>query len=310
MSKTIEFYRHFNRLELSQDDPEVKAWFGQSFRAIGPYYDGKVTATGLSFKEQRFLLPELLGVEETDKDFRKSVNNFYDSLITKIGKDGLKLEVGLEDDNLPLSETNLPINVKDYVIYRHACKHPDVAENKESAEKSVTKKFYMVNPEAVSADVIKTNDLEDEAMGLYFKYKDDTIKVDQILTIMGKNIKSLKKEEKVVELKRLSVKNPNINEFEQKETLERFIKVCNDKDLESRFLIQELIGAQYLEKVGTAILIRESGEKLGDSMKEAIQFINNPKNSRTLNILKAQYGFKVKQGVFDVKQIDEPTVTQ
>src|SRR5690606_3989154 len=55
------------------------------------------------------------------------------------------------------------------------------------------------------------------------------------------------------------------------------------------YIITELIGAQYLERIGTQISIRETGEILGHDLKEAIAFLENPKNSKVLNLLKANY---------------------
>lgn len=296
--KTIEIHRFFNRLELSQDDPEVKAWFGESYRAIGPYFKGRVTATGLSLEEEAILMPDVLHIEKNDRSYRQEVRNYFDSLTNNVPKGGLKLNISLEDDSLPLSETNLPINVKEYIIWRHATNHPNVALSRNDAEKDPLKKFFMYDSTQAAVDSVKINEVEDKAMQLYFLHKDNTIKVDQVLTIMGKNIRKMSISDKVIELKKFAQKAAGLPESEQNLKLQRFIDVCIDKDLESKFLIQELIGAQYLEKVGTTILIKESGEKLGDDLREAVLFINNPKNSKLLNILKANYDTKIKKGTF------------
>lgn len=292
----IEVHRHFTLVEMSQEDPEVKAWLGQSYRGIGPYFKDKATATGLTFEEQRLLLPELLGIEASDKDFRRTVNRFFDELVTSVPKDGLQLQIGLEDDNLPLSATNMPINIMDYIKYRHIKGHRDVAMNKPEAEKTYGKRFYINDPEKASAAAISLNDLEDEAAVIYMKYKDDAIKTDQILTMLGVNITHLKHEEKILKLKGLSQKNFKLSEADQKEAFNKFIKVAQDKDLEYKYLIQEMIGAQYLKRVGNNILYAESGKIVGDNMEDAVLYFKNPKNSRELNLLKAEYNTKIKKG--------------
>ncbi len=296
MSKIIEVHRHFNMVEMSQEDPEVKAWLGQSYRGIGPYFKDKATATGLSFEEQRLLLPELLGIESTDKDFRRTVNRFFDELVTSVPKEGLKLQIGLEDDSRPLGEGNMPLNIMDFIKYRHIRGHRDVALSGSEAQKTFGKRFYIHDPESVSQGAISLNKLEDDAMVVYMKYKDDAIKTDQILTMLGVNIRYLKHDDKILKLKELSQKNHKFNDMEQKDAFDRFIKISQDKDLEYKYLIQEMIGAQYLKRVGNNILYTESGKTVGVNMEDAVLYFKNPKNSRELNMMKSEYNAKVKKG--------------
>lgn len=295
-TKTIEVHRYFNLVDMAQEDPEVKAWLGQSYRAIGPYFKDKATATGLSFAEQRMLLPELIGIEDTDKDFRKAVNKFFDEILTPVPKDGLKLNISLENDDQPLSNENKPIHPLDYIRYRHLIGHPDVGKDKNDAERNYIKRYYLVNPEGVSKDAVAINDLEDNAFVVYSKYKDDPIKVDQILTILGTKIKTLKHDEKVLLLKEYAKKQSKYNEHEQKAAFEKFVKTAEDKDLEYKYLIEEMIGAQFLQRVGNNIIYKESGEQIGESLQDAVLYFKNAKNSRALNLLKAEYRVKVKKG--------------
>lgn len=304
--KTIKIKRHFNLVEMQQEDPSVKAWLGESYRPIGPYYEpgGKSTATGLSFEEQRIIMPEVLGIEKTDKDFRKAVIKFFDELLTNVPKEGLELKISLQNDDLPLSETNLPIEVRDYIVYRHLLKHPHVGVDKADAERNITRRFYIEDPNKAFGEALKINKLEDQAVTVYFKYKDDDIRVDQILTMMGVNIRNLKKDDKILKLRDFTKTNPKFNENEQKEYFNRFIAVCEDKDLAIKYLIEELIGAQYLQRIGESILVKETGERIGDSMEEAVLYVTNAKHTRFLNQLKAQYHLKIRKGVFDLPTVD------
>lgn len=292
--KIIEVHRQFNVLALAQNDPEVKAWYGQAFRGIGPYWHNKGPGSGLTFDEEKVLLPELVRVEATDKNFRAVVTNFYHEFLTKIPKEGIKLQVSLKDDNQECSEDNMPLNVKDYVTYRHIKDHPDVAPNQMEAERGYNKKYYIVDPEGASKEAMKVNELEDKATAVYMKYKDDIIRQDQILTMLGVNIRGMKTEDKILKLKDFTRKDAKSNEYEQKEVFSRFIKIAEDKDLEYRYLIQEMVGAQYLTKVGTAIHLTESGDTIASDMDGAVMYYKNPKNSKELNILRAAYLTKIK----------------
>lgn len=311
MSKIIEIHRFFSLIEMSQDDPEVKAWLGESFRPIGPYFKNKTTAIGLSFEEQKLLLPEYLGIEATDKEFRKSVIASFDSILTKVPKEGLKLQIGLQDNDQPLSENNMPLNIKDYITYRHLIDHPAVATDKVTAAREFGKRYFIHDPEKFTQGALDLNTLEDNATVIYMKYKDDLIKLDQILTMMGVNIKSMKPEDKILKLKGFAQKNSKFNAVEQKESFQRFIKTAEDKNLEYKYLIQEMIGAQYLKRVNNTIVYYESGKIIGDNMEDAVIYFKNPKNSRELNLLRAEYMEKIKKpDTYLPKENPEPTSKQ
>lgn len=298
MSRKIEIHRLFTLHNLAQDDPEVKAWFGMSHRAIGPCWDvrSKSNVTGLSFEEEKAIMPSILKIEADDRGFRQAVTNYFDSIVTPVPQRGVVLEIGLANDNQPISTSNLPLKPKDFVAYRHAIAHRDVALNKEDGESTFGKAFYIHDPKGTSESAIKLSELEDKATALYFKYKGDIVKVDQILVMLGIQINKLTHAEKVLKFKELSQRGSGI-ESEQTDRLNNFIEICTDKDLEYKYLITEMIGAKFLKKVGTNILLAESGEKVGDNMEDAVLYYKNPKNSSETNILKARYETLVKKGV-------------
>jgi hypothetical protein len=296
--RIIEVHRHFNMLALAQNDPEVKAWYGEAFRAVGPYYEhgGKAVATGLTFEEQKILLPIVLGIEAEDKDFRRAVTTYYHEFMTRVPKEGLKLQISLENDNDKLSKSNLPLNIPDYLAYRHILNHREVSQNKAEAEANYVKKFYLVDPDGVTKEAVRINSLEDKAVSLYMRYKEDVVKTDQVLVMLGVNINKMTHDDKVLKLKDFAQSNPELNKVEQAEAFQRFITVCEDKDLEYKYLIQEMVGTQYLKRVGTNIVITESSEKIGDNIEDAVLYLKNPKNSRQVLIMKAQYETLVKRG--------------
>lgn len=297
MSKKIEIHRHYNLVEMSQEDPAVKAWLGEAYKPLGPYFKGKITGTGLSsFEEQRLLLPDFLGIESNDRNFRAEVMRHYDNLLVRIPKEGLTLEIGLEKDNSkPPSLDNQPISLRDYLIYRWAVEHPDVALTKDEAQRSYSKKFFILDPNQVNAQALSVNSLEDKAYELYMRFKDDSIKVDQILTMLGRNITNLKKD-KILVLKQYASKNAKLDPTQQAEAFKKFIDVCEDKDLEMKFWIEEGIAIQYLKRVGNNIVYNETSIPVGVNMSDAVLYFKNPKNSRELNLLKMQYQQKAKKG--------------
>lgn len=297
--KFIEIKRYYGLIEEAQSDESVQTWLGESYRAIGPYFQNKAVATGLSFEEQKMLLPEYFGIEASDRDFRKKVEEKYHEFTTAVPKGGVKLNIGLADNEKPLSVDNKPELLKDYLSYRHLVGNQEVAMDEMEAKRNPLKKFYIVDPEKVSDSAISNSKLEDKALELYFNNKDNELKANQILTLMGASkVYDMKPEEKKIKLKSYAVKQAGMNEYQQKEVYKKFIDVCEDKDLEVKFLIQELVGAQVLEKVGSNILLKETGEKLGDNVKDAVLFLKNAKNTRMLNKLHAEYNTKIRKGAF------------
>lgn len=296
MSKTIIIHRKLSFAQEAHTDPEVIDWFNQAFKCISPYWKGKVVGTGLTYTEQKILLPYVIGVEADDREFRKRVELFYHELLTKIPPQGLKLEIGLEDDSLPLSETNLPINIQNYIIYRHAIGHPKMAQNAAEADRDPTKAMYVYDPERTTNINIELNTLEDAAISSYFKYKDDEVKVDQILTMLGVNTKVLNFQDKLLKLKSFTKKDAAKGDLENRADFQRFIDICEDPDLMIKYLIQEMVGAQILTREGTTIFIKESGEAIGANAKEAVAFLKNPKNSRIYNMLRGHYETLTKKG--------------
>lgn len=296
MSKIVFIHRQLTFSQMSHTDSDVLDWFNQSFKALTPYWKGKIVGTGLTTSEQRLLMPYLHGVEAEDKEFRKRTELYFNEILTRVPPIGLKLEIGLEDDSLPVSIDNMPLNIQDFVVFRHAIGHPAVAMSQVEASRNPIKHFYVVDPAQVQNTGLELNKLEDSALTAYFKYKDDEVKIDQILTLLGINIKKMTFNEKVIAFKKVASKTDGKNEIIQKQELQKFIDLCEDQDLMIKYLIQEMVGAQVLERSGTTIFVKESGDAIGASLKEAVAFLKNPKNSRTYNMLRAQYENLVRKG--------------
>lgn len=289
MSKIVFVHRLVSFGQMAHTDKDVLHWFSQSFQAVGPYWKGKIVATGLSSIEQRILMPHLHSVEFTDKDFRKKTEEYFTNILTKIPAKGLRLEIGLEDDSINISESNMPLNIENYVAYKHLKNYPLIAPSKDEAERDPTKKFYIFDPAVSTKTNVDLNKLEDAAIKAYFDFKDDSMKVNQILTMLGYDIRKMNPENKTVTLKELAKRTTGKGDEEQKVELEKFINICNDKDLAVKYLIHELIGAQVLIKVGSNILDKETGKSIGENMQDAVLFLTNPKNSKDFNVYRAKY---------------------
>ena len=295
--KIIEVKRHYSQNDLAQSDPAVKEWLDSAFKGIGSYWDtqAKVAGSGLSWAEKKILMPILHAVESEDRDFRGATENYFNELMTKIPPGGLRLQIGLRDDEEELSADNLPINVKDYVSYKHLMAHPVVAKNENEAAALPYKKFFIHDQEESVNLQEELVELEDKAAELYFTHRHDANKVEQILVLMGIKTRDLNEKEKGLKLKELTRISGRQEETMEAKRIRKFIKVATSKELELEYMITELIGAQVLEKIGTEIVIAETNNSIGNGIREAIIHLKNKKNSKTLLYLKNHFKNLIKE---------------
>lgn len=291
-SKIVEIHRKLSFMQDANQDPDVKDYMGLAFRAIGSYWKeiGKVYASGLTREEENLLMPDLLGgitLEDNKSDFRRMVQGFFKEICTKVPMEGLKLEIGLEQDK-ELSASNPPLKPMDYIRYKHAIKHPQVAMDKDTADKYQHVLFYVVDKAAQVAGKSKLQDLEDKAQTEYLQINKDQAKTEMVLTLLGVATKALTSEDMVLALKSHASIDPDESDTMNAERLQRFVSIVNDRELITKYDIMEMIRAGDLERVKTKILLKETGEVIGDNLKEAVVWVLDKGNSKTVNQLYAK----------------------
>ena len=270
-----------------KNDQEAKfnEWLKAASRSVGPYWQGgsAKTATGLTHREIDILMPKVLDVEKTDRDFRKRVVDYFENVIeTDVPAEGKTLEIGLEeDDNGDLSEDNLPINVLDYIAWRHARGHYQVAVNKSEADRDSTKLFYFHNTEELTDQEFEGLKTKDSAQMAYLQNKEDIRKIIMVLSVLNvPRVEEMSDKARTLEFKRLSLERPGA-----------FFVTCTDKELAVKYTISCLVSTKLLLKIGDApsYVIAESGKDIAKGLRDAVHWFNDPANSQTVNMLKSQY---------------------
>ena len=226
---------------------------------------------------------------EDRRSFRKSISDYYRNMNTKIPADGLRLNIALEKPDEPLGDMNFPVSVRDYLIYKHAVGHPEVAMSSEEADRYEHKLFYIEDTEGVVKDADKLNVREDEAFLEYHQIIDSEDKVDQMLVLLGINPGKKTISEKRPMLKEFASINPKESFQTNESKLQRFISMSKDKDLQTKYTIKEMVRVNVLEEIGMKILIKESGEVIGDDIREATLWFIDKANSKDVNVLTARY---------------------
>ena len=285
-SKIVTIYRKESFLNNAQRGTALE-FVAMAKRSLGSYWENsfsKTVGSGLSFDEQKILMPSLVDCEPEDRMFRSKVAEYFSSMKTEVPYDkGRQLEIGLEESNSkPVSATNQPLNLADYVTYRHALRHPLVAKSKEEAASNMLAEYYIFDSATAEKDSLNIETLKDLALEKYMEVKETPEKIDMLLTMLlvdpreyrGANAAALK----LKKLRELTDQEPK-----------KFIDAFEDNLLAERYNIQTMINTGVLTKVGEKIIDPESGVTLGHNMIEAIAYMKDEaNNSEKIVILKAK----------------------
>lgn len=294
-SKKVRLKRNPTFLAGSQT-PEAQEFFGLASQGIGSYFEStnaNRVASGLTTAEELILLPAVLGLPAGDRDFWAKRNEFYGALEVKVPyKEGIELEIGLTDNSEPLSATNLPINLHQYLRYRFVANHPWVAQSETLGRGNQLKSFYIHDDVEHTEGVATLNDAKDEATVHFLKLKNTAAKVEMMMTLMGVDYRDIVGQNakqtaqlRVEKLRDLLNADPV-----------KFTKIHEDRDFEVKYNVRMMLNTQVLKQVGQKILITETGESLGNE-EAAVQFFKDEdENSDKIGVLKAKLQEAVKAG--------------
>lgn len=289
-SKRITLFNAGSFLENAQTG--AQDFMAMSKKSIGSYFSGTLGSSvgnGLSFEEIDVLLPLLIDVPKDDRTFRETVTTFYKNMATNVPfSSGKELEIGLTLDNdKPITwkndegKYNLPINLQEYIRYRHAKGHPWVAESKSAALGNMLKQFYIFDETAVNAENAEAGLVRDKAVGTYLSLKADGEKVNAMLTLLGIDIRIYHGVDAD------DLKLGKLYELANTQS-EEFNKVHADKHFDMRFTVQKMINTGVIRKIGAQLVDNETGKVLGYNMEEVIYFMQDNNNSDIVSILKAK----------------------
>ena len=286
---TINIYRTRTFFNESQDG--IDEYLAATKQSIGSNWSSssnKQIGTGLTPTEISILIPHLIDLEPTDRDFKKAVKDFYQSIHTNVDyTSGVELDISLHNNDEPLSVDNLPNNVYDYVKYRHAMQHPEVAPNAETAKGNSLYRFYIHNPLEVKRKTTDIRERRDEALAEYLKLTKEKgeEKIDNVMFLFGEDARLYDKDAK---LEFLSAKANSSDS----EVLSIFIKNATDKDLDLKGVLAKAVKVGVLKMAGARYLYVENGNVLAYSQDEAV--LNLKEDADTLTALKALIQDKTK----------------
>jgi len=246
-----------------------KAVRAEATMKLSSVYVNRQPLKGFSPVEEKKFMEGILDVSPDHNDWPKHSKQFWAELTIPVGFTGVELEVGKDDNGMPIS-------IMDYIKYSFAVKHPHVALTKEEMDSDFNKRFYI--QDTTRDDKVKNNQikLKKDADKEFIKVSSNNENMKRILRIMSNTNPD-----------RMSIEQVENALYELKNSQpKKFLKVATDKNLELKAEVEHMISAGVLRKIGNQVIFID--EVIGDTMEDAVVYLKDKKNSGTLTILRSK----------------------
>jgi hypothetical protein len=269
----------------------AKEFMSMSRKSIGPYWksiNAKAQGSGLDYNEIELLLPHVIDREPTDRDFRTEVAKFYKEIITSIPfGQGRELEVGmlisnkqpmgarLDEDGEPVKtggRINLPIEIMDYIRYRHAQGHPQVGLSKEATVGNSIKLYYIHDLEVADTVMTATTAAMDKAIISYMEISVNPEKVKEMLILLGTDPRDY------AGANADAARSQRLRLYAEKD-FANFNKIYSIDNFPLRSKIKALILAGIFSTVGDRIYEHSTKKLLAENMEDAVKVLQSPEFS-------------------------------
>jgi hypothetical protein len=236
---------------------------------LGSLFVDRQPLRGLTDKEEETLLKGIIDVPPGHEKWPEKTKDFWASLSVKVPFEGVELNITVDDSGEPEERMQ-------YIIYKWALKHRQVAINEEEMKEETGKRFYIYDPEK---DLLKRNEkvqVKKDADREFIKVSSDIDKMKVLARVLLNTDPNRMAE--------LELEN-NLYDYKTSNP-ERFLKYCKDPNLEIQAEIEEMVEASILRKIGNQIIFGD--ETIGEDMKDTITYFKNKKNSGQVNVMKAR----------------------
>lgn len=289
---------------------------------------GNVTATNkmLSYSDElRFHLRAILGInpDSVIGNWDSAIRTYFDGLSVSVGKEGKKLNTSLIFDTTDVERAKYiekldkevltsdevfakhvmatykeeeyykfarPEDTTNYLIWRYAMLHGEVANSIGDVDKAARIRFYLyTDAEAKAAKQKEYNTTVAVMSKLLEILKDEKFVKNVLHAFAGYDYITVDLSQDTIkdsllagsELKRLSERYPK-----------EFLAIAEDKDLATRALIERLIAKGILSRVADSTIITDGTEKseiIGRNMAEAVSFWKDEVNRSVVSTYKLKY---------------------
>jgi len=250
-----------------------------TYAHLGGGFDSETgdSLRGISFDEEKALLPDIISCSPSSMDWSSKTKAFWDKMDVPIPNHGKKLNITTDkiDFKVPGEERVIKIErpqvVLDYLIYRFALKHSEVAKNLEECLALKEKQFYIEDQDAEIKAKTTTLEVKNKAKAKYLELCAGEAKDESILKAIAYNTRDLhgssipnKLPELLVFLDTVAEKYPA-----------GFYAAASDPNLKDRAFVAQLIDYQIITSAGNQIYDETQGiDALAESIDEFIKLIN------------------------------------
>jgi hypothetical protein len=235
---------------------DIKRKIGSTFVS-----DTKDVLRGLNKDEEKLYLPDIIGVQPTSEQWNAAVRDYWLNYTIDVPEKGKELIIGKD-------ENGTPINLPDYIAYNFANKHVDVASTDEQLQNKEAFPYYMIDSakeEAIKVSKFELGVRADKAYVSLFS-EDKANKARWVYDLIRDKDQPISPsaDDLMMLLKEIKDTKPAL-----------FVNTMKDKDIETKFLINQFIRSGVLTKEGNSYF---DGDKLLGNEAELIGFLVNPAN--------------------------------
>jgi len=235
---------------------------------------------GLSHEEEKELLPRIIDAHPDEgSEFFEKASTYWKEMSIDIPSGGKDLDISTREsyEGENGEEIPNPVYPEDYVMYKFAQSHPQVAENEQKAKQNPNKLYWILDPEEEKKSKRANVEAKKEAWREFIQMEEDENKIDLMIRVFTDSSpeEMSDKDEKV-----------NVLEEELERRPKRFVEVARDDDLEKQDFVLQCLEHGVLRKTGNQIMYMD--EVLGNGVDAVVAHLKNKRNSGTLSELKAK----------------------
>ncbi len=258
---------------------------------IGAYIDSNTRETARAFTpdQEKKWLPSVLGVSADHVNWFNLTKNYWANISQRVPPDGLELEIGLKyptEEDAKLKTNGIPINIGQYIIYKHCKNYRKVANSLEDSYKSNKIWFYIDDPEIEAKAQLNSLEQQHAAFEALIKIKNNIEVSRMVVSVMFDTLKLevlpdiMTPTELLLALNKAAINHGT-----------EFLKVVEDKDLTFRAFLFNCLLKGHLDRIPATEIItynRDGEDKtLGQSYKQAIEYLKSENGKHLLNKLEA-----------------------
>jgi hypothetical protein len=263
------------------------------YTGLGNVGKNKPYDYALEIETKKFIFNELLEITysvEKSIEFNALINKYYDTLNVSVMAVGLELEIGLENDLEPISNSNHPLNKREYIIYKAIFENnTEVANSKDEGSLVDYYRFYV--HDVTNEDRNKRIQIEKSAIALsnYDGIKEKPVIVKTFISELGLKIGDSDDKNRIILFEFVS-KNALLFEdayADYKKEENNYINRLYLKVFVNYNLITETSRGGYMDV--------KSSENIANSKLEMLSYMRNPANAEPINGYKTEYKKKMNE---------------